>query len=636
MKSKFIGVKKLTLYKLYSRVDVGYKGTRRLEMKPNDNKNEKVFLSDINAKTVSGTAMKKRWGILFLLIMALLSSCASIGSVSKGGGSGAGVSLLEAVEQSADKIATNLPKGSRVAIVAFESESDNLSDFIMEELTGALVDRGIEVADRQNLAYVYKELNFQMSGDVSDETAQSVGKFLGAQMVITGQLTGLGGSYRFRASAIQVEKDTLSSVTRLMVRNDRETKNMIATLAKQKTTVKTAKYGVTETTTPQTAGTFLDRGILFASRGNYEMAIADFTEALKLNPNMGAAYSLRGRAWYASVSRVTDVGTNFSYINTISTNGKATADQTRAYDLAIADFTAALQLDPNNAHIYIERGNAYSDKGDYDRAIADYNQALRLNPNYANAYNNRGIAYKNKGDYDRAIADYNQAIKLYPYFAEAYNNRGFAYDAKGDYDRAIEDYNQAIRLNPNYAVAYNNRGNTYYNKGDYDRAIEDYNQAIRLNPNYAVAYNNRGMVYHMNKDCDRAIEDYNQAIRLNPNYTVAYNNRGSAYDAKGDYDRAIADYGEAIRLNPNYAVAYYSRGNMYYMKKDYDRAIADHSQTIKLDPNDAFSYINRGMAYHMNKDYDRAIADYEAALRINPNDANAKTLLENARKARGR
>jgi hypothetical protein len=58
----------------------------------------------------------------------------------------------------------------------------------MEELTGALVDRGMEVADRQNLEFVYKELNFQMSGEVSDEEVVSIGKFLGADMVITGSL----------------------------------------------------------------------------------------------------------------------------------------------------------------------------------------------------------------------------------------------------------------------------------------------------------------------------------------------------------------------------------------------------------------------------------------------------------------
>ena len=222
---------------------------------------------------------------------------------------------MEAVEQSAEKIAEELPTGSRLAIVAFESENDSLSDFIMEEIIGVLVDRRFEVADRQNLAYVYRELNFQMSGDVSDETAQSIGKFLGAQLVITGQLQSMGGSYRYRASAIHVERATRDSVTRLTVRKDRETRNMIADLASQKTTVKTAKYGVTENRTPQTPGTFLDRGILFASRGDYEKAIADFTEAIRLDSDLSAAYVLRGRALFASVSYVTDVKDNFSRVS---------------------------------------------------------------------------------------------------------------------------------------------------------------------------------------------------------------------------------------------------------------------------------------------------------------------------------
>ena len=123
---------------------------------------------------------------LTFIVLRVLASCASTGGSSY---EGVGISLAEAIEQSAEKIAGDLPAGSRVAIVAWESPSAGLSDYIMEELTGALVDRDMEVADRQNLEYVYRELDLQMSGDVSDESARSIGKFLGADMVITGQLT---------------------------------------------------------------------------------------------------------------------------------------------------------------------------------------------------------------------------------------------------------------------------------------------------------------------------------------------------------------------------------------------------------------------------------------------------------------
>jgi tetratricopeptide (TPR) repeat protein len=70
------------------------------------------------------------------------------------------------------------------------------------------------------------------------------------------------------------------------------------------------------------------------------------------------------------------------------------------YDWAIADFTQAIRLDPNYAKAYISRGGAYHNgKRDYDRAIADFETALRLDPNNATARNNLEIARRNRGRY---------------------------------------------------------------------------------------------------------------------------------------------------------------------------------------------------------------------------------------------
>jgi len=488
-------------------------------------------------------------GLLFAILLAALLSaaCASTGSGADS------LSLREALEQSAERTAGELPRGSRVAIVAFESAHDGISHYIMEELTGALFDRGIEVADRRNLPYVFKELNFQMSGTVSDETAKSVGKFLAADMVITGDLIDLDSLYRYRTSVINVETAVRASVTRVDVRADRATRRMVATLARQQTVVTETKYGVSDDRTPQTAGTFLDRGIMYAMRREYDKAIADFTEAIRLNPDITAAYMLRALALSASVSRVIGVGENFSDLATVSTGERASAEQVLIYDRAIADHTEAIRLNPNHAGAYNNRGVAYAEKGDHDRAIADYTQAIRLNPDYADAYSNRGGAYSSNGDYDRAITDYTRAIRLNPNYAGAHYNRGNAYINKGDLDMAITDFTQAIRLNPNFAEAYSNRGVAYYHKGDYSLAVTDYTQAIRLDPNDAVAYNNRGHVHANNGDFDRAIADYTQAIRLDPNYAVAYNNRGHVHANNGDFDRAIADWEAVLRINPNHS-----------------------------------------------------------------------------------
>jgi tetratricopeptide (TPR) repeat protein len=94
------------------------------------------------------------------------------------------------------------------------------------------------------------------------------------------------------------------------------------------------------------------------------------------------------------------------------------------YDRAIADYTEAIRRDPEQARAYCRRGGAYRMQGDYDRAIADASQAIRLAPKHPRAYCIQGHACYMKGDYDRAIADASMAMRLDPKYAWAYYRRG--------------------------------------------------------------------------------------------------------------------------------------------------------------------------------------------------------------------
>ena len=89
--------------------------------------------------------------------------------------------------------------------------------------------------------------------------------------------------------------------------------------------------------------------------------------------------------------------------------------QKRDYDKAISDYNEAIRLDPNYARAYNNRGIVYGDKKEYDKAISDFNEAITLNPNYAKAYYNRGVAYRKKGNNAQALTDFDSAKKLgYP------------------------------------------------------------------------------------------------------------------------------------------------------------------------------------------------------------------------------
>ncbi len=122
---------------------------------------------------------------------------------------------------------------------------------------------------------------------------------------------------------------------------------------------------------------------------------------------------------------------------------------------------------------YLSNGNDDFKSGNLDRAIVEYTKAIDINPNLAKAYDNRGVAYAQEGSLSRAIADFTMAITNNLKDAEAHNNRGHAYAQQGNFSQAIFDYTEAIKINALYVKAYNNRGIAYYKLKEYDKAWAD-------------------------------------------------------------------------------------------------------------------------------------------------------------------
>ena len=120
--------------------------------------------------------------------------------------------------------------------------------------------------------------------------------------------------------------------------------------------------------------------------------------------------------------------------------------------------------------------------------------AIELDPEYAEAYKNRGIPYLSNGYLDNAIADYTKAIELDPEYAEAYKDRATAYFGNRDFDNAIADYTKAIQLDPDDTDIYNYRGLVHFGNSEPDKAIDDFSRAIQLMPDDPNAYYNRGIV----------------------------------------------------------------------------------------------------------------------------------------------
>jgi tetratricopeptide (TPR) repeat protein len=211
-------------------------------------------------------------------------------------------------------------------------------------------------------------------------------------------------------------------------------------------------------------------------------ALSYFDARVHANPQDALALAHRGRAWH----------------------------EQREYQKALADLSEAIRLDSDRSAWYSNRGMVYERLGEYDRAISDYGEALRRDPLDAQSYNNRGLAYRAKKDNIQAINDFSQAIRLDSSLADAYFNRGNVYKARKEIGQAISDYNEAVRLDPTFTNAYFNRASAHQVNKEYDKAVNDYREVIRLDREDSDALSN--LAWLLATCPDNKVRDGRQAV----------------------------------------------------------------------------------------------------------------------------
>lgn len=213
------------------------------------------------------------------------------------------------------------------------------------------------------------------------------------------------------------------------------------------------------------------------------------------------------------------IKTNFAQVYQAYTNRGIARFSLGDAQGAIADYTQAININPKHALAYNSRGHVREKIGDKKGAIADFTMAIKVDPKFAAAYLNRCLTRSNSGDHNGAIEDCTYAIKINPNQVQAYLNRSLVHFRLGNYQRAIEDSNFALRLNS--GVGNSDQGEAYHNRamarmalGDKQGAMEDFNQSIRINPKDAGAYYERGRILAGSGDKQKAIADFQKAAKL--------------------------------------------------------------------------------------------------------------------------
>jgi protein O-mannosyl-transferase len=154
--------------------------------------------------------------------------------------------------------------------------------------------------------------------------------------------------------------------------------------------------------------------------------------------------------------------------------------RTKKYDSALKVYNDLIALVPDEKKAYYQRGlvEEYENPPQPELALADYSKAIDMDPGYVEAYLSRGSIYVDQlGKYDLGIADFSKALEMNPANMDAVVNIGVAYYKEGNFDEALNNYNQALgRVNDNGRI-YFLEALAYAGKNDYTKALDNADQA---------------------------------------------------------------------------------------------------------------------------------------------------------------
>jgi len=193
-----------------------------MELSQNAGEGGKIFQSFFRLEKNEFQPMK--FNLFLNLFFIMFLGCTSVSSSAL-----KEPSLDEVLKKSAERIEERLAAGTRVALINVRSPSDQFSEYVLTYLESILVNNGkLVVVDRSNLDRIRQELGFQLSGEVSDESAGAIGKMLGAGAIITGTLINIGDSYRLTLKAINVETATIAASYPADIANDNRVRTLLS------------------------------------------------------------------------------------------------------------------------------------------------------------------------------------------------------------------------------------------------------------------------------------------------------------------------------------------------------------------------------------------------------------------------
>jgi tetratricopeptide (TPR) repeat protein len=312
----------------------------------------------------------------------------------------------------------------------------------------------------------------------------------------------------------------------------------------------------------------------------------------------------------------------------------------RNHELALRDFTKAVNLVPQKVKYLEARAKYYESCCNYKAAIEEYTKIIQISPKNVVYLDSRARLYTFIWDFSSAINDYNLILQLEPKNLDTYGERASVYRywnkpelAKADFKKVLDFHDAKIAANPKDAGAYAGRMRfLYYPMSAYEEAGRDYLKVQELNPSNSLGYTEKSLEIRVPMLAKKIIDSH-------PKDADEYVHRAEAYLKFKKYAEALADYDKAISLDPDKISVFESRAELLQKTGKQDEAKAEYLKILKMvdekiktlddeiycedygrisNDSDSYLYTQRASIYQKLNKIPEAFADYTKAIKLSP------------------
>lgn len=259
------------------------------------------------------------------------------------------------------------------------------------------------------------------------------------------------------------------------------------------------------------------------------------------------------------------------------------------YDAAVQLLDEAIRLSPERGGLYNMRGRARANsmRSNDGAALEDLNKARSLNALTDGGYNFIARLLDSRSKTNEAIQALGEGIKKYPESRELFQARAVIYAAHNQMEKAKADYDKSIELDGDQSELYLLRGQLLQRMNRFADAIKDFDECTKHSKNDKVDMRSvalkakAGLLAKMGKH-QEAIDTISR-IETQESDEDLLQFRGDQYAALKNYPRALSEYSEAIEASPEFARgAYEGRANVYETLGRLEMAALDRAKARKL------------------------------------------------------